>query len=147
MIGFQALQMKEDDSMDAFIAKLNGYATKAKELGKTLDQSLLVRKLLDSMPDRFIQIVASIEQNSDLDEVSLDEIIGKLKAYEERIQLRKGGRGESQENLLFAHGETLEKEDDLVIADEVDQTFQEETGKATKINTTRKRKAQLTKQE
>ncbi|GJR08977.1 zinc finger, CCHC-type containing protein [Tanacetum coccineum] len=32
-----------------------GYATKAKELGKTLDESLLVRKLLDSTPDRFIQ--------------------------------------------------------------------------------------------
>nr|GEX80443.1 zinc finger, CCHC-type [Tanacetum cinerariifolium] len=29
-----------------------GYATKAKELGKTLDESLLVRKLLDSTPDR-----------------------------------------------------------------------------------------------
>ncbi|GJQ93189.1 ribonuclease H-like domain, reverse transcriptase, RNA-dependent DNA polymerase [Tanacetum coccineum] len=48
MIGFQTLQMKEDDSVDAFTAKLNGYATKAKEFGKTLDQSLLVRKLLDS---------------------------------------------------------------------------------------------------
>nr|GEZ11739.1 zinc finger, CCHC-type [Tanacetum cinerariifolium] len=42
MIGFQTLQMKE-----------NGYATKAKELGKTLDESLLVRKLLDSTHDRF----------------------------------------------------------------------------------------------
>ncbi|GJR35223.1 zinc finger, CCHC-type containing protein [Tanacetum coccineum] len=55
MIGFQTLQMKEDDSVDAFTAKLNGYATKAKEFGKTLDQSLLVRKLLDSTPDRTVQ--------------------------------------------------------------------------------------------
>nr|GEX45323.1 zinc finger, CCHC-type [Tanacetum cinerariifolium] len=52
MIGFQTLQMKEDDTVDAFTAKRNGYATKAKELGKTLDESLLVRKLLDSTPDR-----------------------------------------------------------------------------------------------
>ncbi|GJZ56680.1 zinc finger, CCHC-type containing protein [Tanacetum coccineum] len=79
MIGFQTLQMKEDDTMDAFTAKLNGYATKAKELGKTLDESLLVRKLLDSTPDRFIQIVASIEQTNDLDDITLDEIVGKLK--------------------------------------------------------------------
>ncbi|GJZ92498.1 zinc finger, CCHC-type containing protein [Tanacetum coccineum] len=35
----------------------------------------------------------------------LDEITGKLKAFEERIKLRKGGQTESQENLLFAHGE------------------------------------------
>nr|GEX92719.1 ribonuclease H-like domain, reverse transcriptase, RNA-dependent DNA polymerase [Tanacetum cinerariifolium] len=44
--------MKEDDAMDAFTAKLNGYATRAKELGKTLDESQLVGKLLDSTPDR-----------------------------------------------------------------------------------------------
>ncbi|GJU00703.1 zinc finger, CCHC-type containing protein [Tanacetum coccineum] len=81
--------MKEDDTVDAFTAKLNGYATKAKELGKTLDESLLVRKLLDSTPDKFIQIVASIEQTNDLDDITLDEIIGKLKAFEERIKLQK----------------------------------------------------------
>ncbi|GKD33055.1 ribonuclease H-like domain, reverse transcriptase, RNA-dependent DNA polymerase [Tanacetum coccineum] len=109
MIGFNTLQMKDDDTVDAFTAKLNGYATKAKELGKTLDESLLVRKLLDSTPDRFIQIVASIEQTSDLDDISLDEITGKLKAFEERIKLRKGGQVESQENLLFAHGEHSRK--------------------------------------
>ncbi|GJU58446.1 zinc finger, CCHC-type containing protein [Tanacetum coccineum] len=109
MIGFQTLQMKEDDTMDAFTAKLNGYATKAKELGKTLDESLLVRKLLDSTPDRFIQIVASIEQTNDLDNITLDEIVGKLKAFEERIKLRKGGQAESQESLLFAHGEHSRK--------------------------------------
>ncbi|GJX37670.1 zinc finger, CCHC-type containing protein [Tanacetum coccineum] len=103
------LQMKDDDTVDAFTAKLNGYATKAKELGKTLDESLLVRKLLDSTPDRFIQIVASIEQTSDLDEITLDEITGKLKAFEERIKLRKGGQMEIQENLLFAQGEHSRK--------------------------------------
>ncbi|GJU21072.1 hypothetical protein Tco_1154414 [Tanacetum coccineum] len=61
-------------------------------LGKTLDESLLVRKLLDSTPDRFIQIVASIEQTNDLDDITLDEIIGKLKAFEERIKISKGGQ-------------------------------------------------------
>ncbi|GJX19286.1 zinc finger, CCHC-type containing protein [Tanacetum coccineum] len=30
---------------------------------------------------------------------------GKLKAFEERIKLRKGGQAESQDNLLFAQGE------------------------------------------
>nr|GFA23930.1 zinc finger, CCHC-type [Tanacetum cinerariifolium] len=105
MIRFNTLQMKDDDTVDAFTAKLNGYATKAKELGKTLDESLLVRKLLDSTPDRFIQIVASIEQTSDPDDITLDEITGKLKAFEERIKLQKGGQVESQDNLLFAQGD------------------------------------------
>ncbi|GJR48432.1 zinc finger, CCHC-type containing protein [Tanacetum coccineum] len=105
MIEFNTLQMKDDDTVDAFTAKLNSYATKARELGKTLDESLLVRKLLDATPDKFIQIVASIEQTSDLDDISLDEITGKLKAFEERIKLRKGGQAEGQDNLLLAQGE------------------------------------------
>lgn len=70
-----------------------------------MDESLLVRKLLDSTPDRFIQIVASVEQTNDLNYITLDEITGKLKAFEERIILRKGGQVESQDNLLFAQGE------------------------------------------
>nr|GEY30356.1 zinc finger, CCHC-type [Tanacetum cinerariifolium] len=101
--------MKEDDTVDGFPAKLNGYATNAKELGKTLDESLLVQKLLDSTPDRSIQIVASIEQTNDLDDITLDEITGKLKAFEERIKLQKGGQVESHENLLFAQGEHSRK--------------------------------------
>ncbi|GKD12058.1 zinc finger, CCHC-type containing protein [Tanacetum coccineum] len=72
-----------------------------------MDESLLVRKLLDSTPDRFIQIVASIEQTNDLDDITLDEITGKLKAFEERIKLQKGRQVESQENLLFAQGKII----------------------------------------
>ncbi|GKA54224.1 zinc finger, CCHC-type containing protein [Tanacetum coccineum] len=44
----------------------------------------------------------SVQQGS---ETKDNEITGKLKAFEERIKLRKGGQVESQENLLFAHGE------------------------------------------
>nr|GEU46626.1 zinc finger, CCHC-type [Tanacetum cinerariifolium] len=64
---------------------------------------------LQSLMIRFIQIVASIEQTNDLDDITLDEIVGKLKAFEERIKLRKEGQVESQENLLFAHGEHSRK--------------------------------------
>ncbi|GJS43406.1 zinc finger, CCHC-type containing protein [Tanacetum coccineum] len=57
------------------------------------------------------RLQGDVEQDSilrttrDLDEITLDEITGKLKAFEERIKLRKGGQVESQENLLFAQGE------------------------------------------
>ncbi|GKG18694.1 hypothetical protein Tco_0372992, partial [Tanacetum coccineum] len=41
-------------------------------------------------PDKFLQIVASIEQYSDLDDMTLEEAIGRLKSYEERIRHKKG---------------------------------------------------------
>nr|GEZ45155.1 zinc finger, CCHC-type [Tanacetum cinerariifolium] len=135
MIGFNTHQMKDDDTLDAFTDKLNGYATKAKELGKTLDESLLVRKLLDSTPDRFVQIVASIEQTSDLVDITLDEITRKLKAFEERIKLQKGGQDESQENLLFAQGEHSRKGKRFNKHEEITQKRETQTTKETQIGT------------
>ncbi|GJY79307.1 hypothetical protein Tco_0485108, partial [Tanacetum coccineum] len=39
--------------------------------------------------DRYLQIVASIEQYSDLSEMTLEEAIGRLKTYEERIKYKR----------------------------------------------------------
>ncbi|XP_076938119.1 uncharacterized protein LOC143606130 [Bidens hawaiensis] len=111
MVEFQIMQMKEDESIDAFMERINTYATKASQLGKSLDGPMLVRKLIESVPDRFIQIVASIEQSTNLDEVSINDIIGKLKTCEERIRLKKGSLGDDQDRLLYSrHDNNLGRE-------------------------------------
>ncbi|GJW43652.1 zinc finger, CCHC-type containing protein [Tanacetum coccineum] len=71
-------------------------------LGHTIEDSVVVRKLLFAVPDKFLQIVASIEQYSDLDEMSVDEVIGRLKTFEERIKVKKGRAFEDQDKLLLA---------------------------------------------
>ncbi|GJR23767.1 zinc finger, CCHC-type containing protein [Tanacetum coccineum] len=98
---FELLHMKEDETIDTFTAKLTTLASKAAGLGHTFDDSTLVRKLLNAVPDRYLQIVASIEQYSDLGEMSLEEAIGRLKAYEERIKFKKGKQVNDQEKLMF----------------------------------------------
>ncbi|GJY85428.1 zinc finger, CCHC-type containing protein [Tanacetum coccineum] len=98
---FELLHMKEDETIDTFTAKLTTLANKAAGLGHTFDDSTLVRKLLNAVPDRYLQIVASIEQYSDLGEMSLEEAIGRLKAYEERIKFKKGKQVNDQEKLMF----------------------------------------------
>ncbi|KAI3669699.1 hypothetical protein L6452_41042 [Arctium lappa] len=100
---FEMLKMKEDDSIDVFSAKLNSIVTKASGLGSTFDQQTLVRKLLSSVPKRFIQIVAAIEQFTDLETTTLDEIIGRLKAFEERLNLLNGSPTDNQDKLLFTN--------------------------------------------
>ncbi|GJW58562.1 zinc finger, CCHC-type containing protein [Tanacetum coccineum] len=81
---FEMLHMKEDETIDTFTAKLTTIVNKAASLGHTMEDETLVRKLLNAVPDRYLQIVASIEQYSDLDEMTLEEAIGRLKTYEER---------------------------------------------------------------
>nr|GEX10872.1 zinc finger, CCHC-type [Tanacetum cinerariifolium] len=95
--------MKEDDSIDEFTAKLNSIVTRASGLGSTFDQQTLVRKLLSYVPKRFIQIVAAIEQFTDLEETTLDEAIGRLKAFEERVNLFNGNPSDNQDKLLFSN--------------------------------------------
>ncbi|GJT73054.1 zinc finger, CCHC-type containing protein [Tanacetum coccineum] len=83
---FEMLHMKEDETIDTFTGKLTTLVNKAASLGHTIEDSVVVRKLLNAVPDKFLQIVASIEQYSDLDEMSVDEAIGRLKTFEERLK-------------------------------------------------------------
>nr|GEV81007.1 ribonuclease H-like domain, reverse transcriptase, RNA-dependent DNA polymerase [Tanacetum cinerariifolium] len=98
---FEMLHMKEDETIDTFTGKLTTLVNKTASLWHTMEDETLVRKLLNAVPDRYLQIVSSIEQYSDLSEMTLEEAIGRLKTYEERIKGR--GRGKhrfSQERNL-----------------------------------------------
>nr|GEU69959.1 zinc finger, CCHC-type [Tanacetum cinerariifolium] len=102
---FEMLHMKEDDTIDTFTEKLTTLVKKAASLGHTMEDETLVRKLLNAVPDRFLQIVASIEQYSDLDTISLDEAIGRLKTFEERLKYKNERLVNTQERLLFTRHE------------------------------------------
>ncbi|GJX91676.1 ribonuclease H-like domain-containing protein [Tanacetum coccineum] len=101
--------MKEDETIDTFTTKLTTLINKAASLGNTMEDETLVRKLLNVVPDRYLQIVASIEQYSDLDEMTLEEAIGRLKTYEERIKYKKGKQVDNQEKLMFTRHENKGK--------------------------------------
>ncbi|XP_021995175.1 uncharacterized protein LOC110892309 [Helianthus annuus] len=104
---FELLQMKDDDTIDSFTAKINSIVTRATEVGTTLSQPTLVRKLLNGVLGKFTQIVASMEQYSDLETMTLEEAVGKLKTYEERLKLKKKESPVNNlEELLYAgHGQ------------------------------------------
>nr|GEX15469.1 putative zinc finger, CCHC-type [Tanacetum cinerariifolium] len=106
---FEMLHMKEDETIDTFTGKLTTLVNKAASLGHTMEDETLVRKLLNVVPDRYLQIVASIEKYSDLSEMTLEEAIGRLKTYEERIKYKKGKQVDNQEKLMFARHENKGK--------------------------------------
>lgn len=82
---FVALRMKEDETLDQYAGKLTAMSVKYSSLGETLGDAALVRKLFDTVPDKFICVMAGIEQFFDLKSVPFEEAIRRLKAYEERI--------------------------------------------------------------
>nr|GEZ00758.1 ribonuclease H-like domain, reverse transcriptase, RNA-dependent DNA polymerase [Tanacetum cinerariifolium] len=98
---FEMLHMKADETIDTFTGKLTTLVNKSSSLGHTIEDQTLVRKLLNAVPDRYLQIVASIEQYSDLSKMTMEEAIGRLKAYEERIKYKKGMKDEESSHRNF----------------------------------------------
>lgn len=51
-----------------------------------MEEAYVVKKMLRAVPSRFLQIVSTIEQFGNLETMSIDEVIGSLKAHEERTR-------------------------------------------------------------
>ncbi|KAI3712004.1 hypothetical protein L1987_70553 [Smallanthus sonchifolius] len=77
------LKMGEKESVEEFAGKISKFVSKFGALGTTLEDTVVVKKLLDSMPPKFITIVATIEQFADLSTMTFEDCIGRLKASEE----------------------------------------------------------------
>ncbi|KAD3336075.1 hypothetical protein E3N88_31594 [Mikania micrantha] len=108
--GYEALRMKDGETIDEYPGKLSRMMSKHSSLGVTLADSTVVRKFLDTIPDKYLQLVASIEQTTDLDTMSFDEAIGRLKAYEDRLKSwQMALSGESSLLLTKADGQTESK--------------------------------------
>ncbi|XP_042446635.1 uncharacterized protein LOC122031604 [Zingiber officinale] len=102
---FDALRMKETETIDEFASKLSALSSKFSTLGAMLEDSSLVKKLLDSVPDKFFPIVAGIEQFYDLESIPFEEAIGRLKAYEERTLRLRSNTNDTEGELLLTHAE------------------------------------------
>ncbi|GJT49328.1 zinc finger, CCHC-type containing protein [Tanacetum coccineum] len=108
---FEALRMKDDESIDEYAGKLSGMISKYNSVDATLNDEELVRKLFDKVTEKYIHLVASMEQYSDVEEMPFEEAIGRLKAYEDRLRLRQGGStGENSLLLTKAEGQTMSKQ-------------------------------------
>ncbi|KAK1435293.1 hypothetical protein QVD17_01054 [Tagetes erecta] len=103
---FEGLKMKETESIEDFSTKISQLSSKASNLGKTFDNKTLVRKLLGSVPrKRFIAVVATIEQFGDLKNMTFQEAVGRLKAFEERTREEEKTVSGKQEQLLYTFEE------------------------------------------
>ncbi|GJY00017.1 hypothetical protein Tco_0357035 [Tanacetum coccineum] len=84
-------------------------------LGDKIEETYVVKKLLRAVASKFLQIASTIEQFGDLDHMSVEEVVGRLKTHEERI---KGHVEADEKKLLLTHQEWSERkkkqsEDDL----------------------------------
>ncbi|KAL8105967.1 hypothetical protein AgCh_029688 [Apium graveolens] len=79
------MSIKQTEQIDEFCLKLNALVTNIRTLGEPVEESYVVKKILRSVPSKFLLITSAIEQFGKIDEISIEDTVGSLKAHEERI--------------------------------------------------------------
>ena len=104
--------MEEDESFDEFYAKLKDIVNSVFNLGETIPEPKIVRKVLRSMPERFHAKITMIEESKDIDKIPLTELVGNLQTYE--LGLSKIGKSGKSKNMALKakSSDTDESSDD-----------------------------------
>ena len=91
---FEEIKMKEDESFDKFYAKLKDIINSAFNLGETIPEPKIVRKVLRSLLERFHAKITAMEESKDIDKIPFTELVGNLQTYELRLtRIGKTGKG------------------------------------------------------
>ena len=79
---FEEIKMEEDESFDEsfdeFYAKLKDIVNSAFNLGETIPEPKIVRKVFRSLPERFHAKITAIEESKNIDKIPLTELVGNL---------------------------------------------------------------------
>ena len=97
---FENIAFKEGELVDDFAMRISSLASQLRALGDTMDDARVVRKFLRVVPPRFAQVAVSIETLLDLSELSIEELTGRLRVVEDRLDDGRESFGGGQ--LLFS---------------------------------------------
>ena len=81
-ISFEDIKMEEDESFDKFYAKLKDIVNSTFNLGETISEPKIMRKVLRSLLERFHAKITAIEESKEIDKIPLTELVGNLQTYE-----------------------------------------------------------------
>ena len=88
--------MEEDESFDEFYAKLKDIVNSAFNLGETILEPKIVRKVLRFLSERFHTKIIAIKESKDIDKIPLTELVGNLQTYELGLtKIGKSGKSKS----------------------------------------------------
>jgi hypothetical protein len=83
---FEQLKMKEDEDITAYFLRVDETVNAIIGLGEEIEESVIVQKVLRSLPMRFNPKISALEERSDLNSISMDELHGIFTAYEMRTE-------------------------------------------------------------
>ena len=103
---FSAMRMTDGETLDQYAGRITTTSVQYSNVGGTLEESAMVKKFYDTVPDKYLPIIAGVEQFCNLEEMSFEEAVSRLKAYEDRTRSRTPGGGLMiNGQLLLSQGE------------------------------------------
>jgi hypothetical protein len=106
---FENIAFKDGESIDAFGMRITNLVGNLKTLGENIDDVRVVKKFLPVVPPRFTQVVVSIEMLCNLKDLTVEELIGRLRAAEERFDDKTEHVTDKMGRLLLAEEDWIEK--------------------------------------
>jgi len=103
------IEFKEGESVEDFWMRIINLVAYIKLLGETLDDTRVVKKFLRVVPPRFNQVAVSIEMICDVKTLSVEDLVGRLRAAEDRFEDRVEQITDKAGRLLLIEEEWLEK--------------------------------------
>lgn len=82
---FENIAFKDGESVEDFGMRITNLVSNLKTLGEIVEDNHVVKKFLRVVPVWFTQVVMSIEMSCDLRTLIVDELVGRLRAAEERF--------------------------------------------------------------
>ena len=109
---FEEIKMEEDETFDEFYAKLKDIVNLAFNLGETIPEPKIVRKVHKSLPERFHAKITVIEELKDIDKIPLTKLVSNLQTYELGLtRIRKSSKSKNMA-LKVKSSDTDESSDD-----------------------------------
>ncbi|XP_062114374.1 uncharacterized protein LOC133825452 [Humulus lupulus] len=84
--------MLETETLSEFYEKLSDIANEFFALGEKLDESVLVRKIVRVLPDRFDTKLLAMEEAKDFGKMKVEELMGSLRTFELNQQIKQKGK-------------------------------------------------------
>jgi hypothetical protein len=86
---FDTLKMNEEESIATYFLHVDEIVNTIIGLGEEIKETIIVQKILRSLPSKLDPNISSIEELKDLDNLKMDELHEILIAYEMRIEKDK----------------------------------------------------------
>jgi gag-polypeptide of LTR copia-type len=86
---FETLQMNKEETMQVFLSRVQTVVNQIRVFGDTMEEKIVVAKVLRSLTPIFDHVVAAIEESKNLDTYSFDELIESLQTHESRMSKMK----------------------------------------------------------